>query len=90
MRYLWDDLRLFLALGVLCAAADPSTARGRQPEKSQPEKRTSSNSSGSLKTEANQALNGLDKGIHSALKEAKEGANEALEAVDKTIHKAIK
>ena len=66
-------------------------AQGRKPEKtreSTPAKKSTDNPG--LKTQANHALDGVDKGVHEAASALKDGGNKALNAVDQTVHKVLK
>jgi hypothetical protein len=68
----------------LLLASGPVLAQGRKPEKTE-----SKHPVKTAKDGANDALDGLDQGIHKAGSAVKEGANQALDAVDKGVHKVI-
>ena len=66
-------------------------AQGRKPEKTSQRTPPKKFSEGpGLKTQANQALDGVEKGVHEAAGTIKDGGNKALNAVDQTVHKVLK
>jgi hypothetical protein len=69
-------------------AASVVWGQGKNPDKAKPQKEASPQAS-SLKQDANEALNDLEKGLRKTGAAAKKGANEALEAVDRGVHQII-
>jgi hypothetical protein len=69
--------------------ASPVWAQGRKPEKMSSKSDKPAHPIKDLKEGANQALNGVDSGIHQALPVAKDAANKALNAVDQGVHKVV-
>lgn len=78
-------LRYFAILLLLSAGA--GWGEGKKPEK-KPAK-SQAHPVRDFKEGTNEALNGIDRGVHKALPAVKEGAENALDAVDEGVHNAI-
>ena len=78
--------RLLCLVWLVCCSAYPALSQGRSTE---PKRKSSSESLHELKEDANEALKGVDKGVHKGAAAAKDGATAALDALDHGVHKVV-
>ncbi len=73
----------WLATMIIGFAGSLEASGKKPPEKPKAEQKSTLKDA---ENSANRALNNLDRGIHQAGGEVKDGANKALQSVDDTIH----